>query len=111
MRSEGALFDGHAQPGHRRFRSPRKSLQTLLKFEPLLHDPRVLSAREEQYDRWKDKYVRAYRKAQLPAHQPDDQENGQELFTQCHHAQINHPQGYVQHVHTGQGEEGPQGRR
>jgi hypothetical protein len=41
----------------------RKGLQNLLKFETILNDPGILAAREEQFERWKANYQRAYRKA------------------------------------------------
>jgi hypothetical protein len=40
----------------------RTSLQSLLRFEDLLNDPSVLGAREQQFERWKTDYQRAYRK-------------------------------------------------
>jgi hypothetical protein len=41
----------------------RKGLVAQLKFESLLNDPSILAAREEQFERWKEKYQHAYRKA------------------------------------------------
>ncbi len=41
----------------------RTSLLHMLGFESMLHDPSTIGAREENFTRWKTRYVHAYRKA------------------------------------------------